>query len=154
MTNPKIVPFLWIEDRAQEAADFYVSVFRNARVTSSARLPQEPGAGSAVVSFVLDGQPFTAFDGHPALPFTPAISFVVNCDTQDEIDYLWERLSAGGAPGPCGWLEDKFGISWQVIPSALPEMLRHESKAVSVLQAMLQMTKLDLCQLQDAYDRG
>ena len=154
VTVPKVAPFLWIEGRAQEAAEFYVSVFRNARITGVSRYTQGPAAGSATVSFVLDGQHFTAFDGHPAIPFTPAVSFVVGCDTQAEIDHYWERLTEGGKPVQCGWLEDKFGVSWQIIPSVLPALLDDTARGTAAMDALLQMQKPDLQRLQDAYDRG
>ena len=154
LTTQRITPFLWLEGRAQEAAEFYVSVFANARITSAARFTAGPAAGSATVAFELDGQPFIAFDGHPAIPFTPAISFVVNCDTQDEVDYYWERLLDGGQPVQCGWLEDKFGVSWQIVPSILPALMHDSERGTAVIEALLQMQKPDLQQLQDAYDRG
>ena len=154
LTTQRITPFLWLEGRAQEAAEFYVSVFANARITSSTRFTAGPAAGSATVAFELDEQPFIAFDGHPAIPFTPAISFVVNCDTQDEVDYYWERLLDGGQPVQCGWLEDKFGISWQIVPSILPALMHDNERGTAVINALLQMQKPDIQQLQDAYDRG
>ena len=148
---PKVAPFLWLEDRAQEAAEFYVSVFRNARITSVSRFTQGPAAGSATVSFVLDGQPFTAFDGHPAIPFTPAVSFVISCDTQEEIDHYWDNLVRDGQPVMCGWLEDKFGVSWQIIPSILPALLEDTARGTAVIEALLTMQKPDLQRLQEAY---
>ena len=154
LTTQRITPFLWLEGRAQEAAEFYVSVFANARITSVTRFTAGPAAGSATVAFELDGQPFIAFDGHPAIPFTPAISFVVNCDTQDEVDYYWERLLDGGKPVQCGWLEDKFGVSWQIVPSILPALMLDNERGTAVINALLQMQKPDIQRLQDAYDRG
>lgn len=151
---PKVSPFLWIEGRAQEAAEFYVSVFRNARITGITRYTQGPAAGSATVFFVLDGQHFTAFDGHPAIPFTPAVSFVVSCDTQAEIDHYWERLTEGGQAVQCGWLEDKFGVSWQIIPSVLPGLLADTARGTATMAALLEMQKPDLQRLLDAYERG
>ncbi len=150
----KITPFLWLDGCAREAAHFYVSVFRSSRIVSDITFTQGPARGSAMVAFELDGMAFTAFDGIPAFQFSPAISFVVGCDTQDEIDDLWERLGEDGAPGQCGWLEDKFGVFWQIIPAILPELMQPEPKAAAVLQALLTMHKPDLRQLQDAYARG
>ena len=154
LTTPRITPFLWLEGRAQEAAEFYVAIFGNARIISATRFSAGPAAGSATVAFELDGQPFIAFDGHPAIPFTPAISFVVNCDTQAEVDYYWERLLEGGKPVQCGWLEDKFGVSWQIVPSILPALMQDNDRGTAVIAALLQMQKPDIRQLQDAYDRG
>ena len=154
LMTQRITPFLWLEGRAQEAADFYVAIFGNARITSATRFSAGPAAGSATVAFELDGQPFIAFDGHPAIPFTPAISFVVNCDTQAEVDYYWERLLDGGKPVQCGWLEDKFGVSWQIVPSILPALMQDNDRGTAVIAALLQMQKPDIRQLQDAYDRG
>lgn len=155
ITTSRITPFLWLEGCAQEAAEFYVAVFRNARITASARFSAGPAEGSATVAFELDGQPFIAFDGHPALPFTPAISFVVNCDTQEEVDYYWEHLMAdGGKPVQCGWLEDKFGVSWQIVPAILPAMIHDPDRGTAVIEALLQMQKPDIRRLQDAYGQG
>ena len=154
LLTQRITPFLWLEGRAQEAAEFYVSVFANARITSATRFSAGPAAGSATVAFELDGQPFVAFDGHPAIPFTLAISFVVNCDTQDEVDYYWERLLDGGKPVQCGWLEDKFGISWQIVPSILPALMQDNERGTAVIEALLQMQKPDIQRLQDACNRG
>ena len=154
LLTQRITPFLWLEGRAQEAAEFYVSVFANARITSATRFSAGPAAGSATVTFELDGQPLIAFDGHPAIPFTPAISFVVNCDTQDEVDYYWERLLDGGQPVQCGWLEDKFGISWQIVPSILPALMQDNERGTAVIEALLQMQKPDIQRLQDACNRG
>ena len=154
MITSRITPFLWLEGRAQEAAEFYVAVFRNARITSATRFGAGPAEGSATVAFDLDGQPFFAFDGHPAIPFTPAISFVVNCATQEEVDYYWERLLEGGKPVQCGWLEDKFGVSWQIVPAILPALMQDADRGAAVIEALLQMQKPDIQRLQDAYDRG
>ena len=154
LMTQRITPFLWLEGRAQEAAEFYVSVFSNARITSATRFSAGPAAGSATVAFELDGQPLIAFDGHPAIPFTPAISFVVNCDTQAEVDHYWERLLEGGKPVQCGWLEDKFGVSWQIVPSILPALMHDSERGTAVIEALLSMQKPDIQQLQDAYDRG
>jgi len=148
----KITPFLWFDDNAEEATNFYVSIFKNSEVLSVNYL----GDGGAVLttSFRLDGQEFVALNGGPLYKFTEAISFVVDCDSQDEVDDLWEKLSAGGETSQCGWLKDKYGLSWQIIPSRMIEMLQDEDpeRANRVMQAMLQMTKIDLAVLQHAYD--
>lgn len=136
----KITPYLWFDNNAEEAMTFYVSVFRNSEVLSVSR-------------FRLDGQEFMALNGGPQFTFTEAISFFINCETQEEVDYFWDKLSAGGEPGPCGWLKDQFGLSWQVIPSILGKLLQDEDrvKANRVTQAMLQMSKIDIAKLQEAY---
>ena len=153
-TALKVAPMFWLEGRAQEAAEFYVSIFPNARITAITRYTQGPAAGSASVSFTLNGQPFYAFDGHPAIPFTPAVSFVISCDTQAEIDHYWQRLTEGGQPVQCGWLEDKFGVSWQIIPTILPTLLDDTAQGTAAMTALLQMQKPDLQRLQDAYHQG
>lgn len=142
---PKITPFLWFDGRAEEAAGFYTSIFKNSKI-------ENVSAMSA--TFYLDGQKFMALNGGPQFTFTEAISFFVNCDTQDEVDELWEKLSAGGEPGRCGWLKDKFGLSWQIIPSVLGDMLQDEDeeKSQRVMTAMLQMGKLDIDGLTRAYE--
>ena len=155
----KITPFLWFDNQAEEAARFYVSVFKDAEVLSIDRYGEAgPGAAGTVmtVSFRLAGQEFVALDGGPQFTFTEAVSFVIDCASQDEVDYFWDKLSAGGEPGPCGWLKDKFGLSWQVVPAVLTELLQDEDreKANRVMQAMLQMTKIDIAKLQQAYERG
>ena len=138
----RISPFLWFDGRAVEAAHFYVSVFPNSRVRNDSEVSDGPAEGSGAVEFDLDGQPFSAVDGGPMYQFTPAISFVVTCESQEEIDYYWERLSAGGKPGRCGWLEDGFGVSWQVIPERLGELMSRAPK--NVMEALLAMTKIDI----------
>ena len=153
----KITPFLWFNDRAEEAMNFYVSVFKNSRVVSVTRFTEAgPGPKGAVMSatFQLEGQDFFALNGGPAFTFTPAISFFVNCETQQEVDELWEKLSAGGKKERCGWLKDKYGLSWQIIPSVLGKMMADKDpvKAKRVMQAMLQMDKIDIGGLQKAYD--
>jgi predicted 3-demethylubiquinone-9 3-methyltransferase (glyoxalase superfamily) len=155
----KITPFLWFDDRAEEAANFYVSVFKNAEILSVSRYGEAgPGpAGSVmVVSFRLDGQEFTALNGGPQFTFTEAVSFVIDCANQEEVDYYWDRLTEGGEPGPCGWLKDKFGLSWQVVPKILTDLLQDEdsAKANRVMQAMLQMTKIEIAKLREAYEQG
>ncbi len=148
----RISPFIWFDGQAEEAAKLYVSVFPNSRVVSSSPLPSGPGEGSAVVQFELDGQPFTVLDGGPAYKITPAISFVISCDSQEEIDYYWSKLSEGGTPGPCGWLDDRFGVTWQVVPSMLDELLAGDSGAV--MDALLTMKKIDIEALRVAAGLG
>jgi predicted 3-demethylubiquinone-9 3-methyltransferase (glyoxalase superfamily) len=140
-----ITPFLWFDGRAEEAARFYTSIFKNSRIDSLSPMS---------ATFHLDGQKFIALNGGPQFKFTEAISFFVDCRTQDEVDELWEKLSAGGEPGRCGWLKDKFGVSWQIVPSVLGDMLQDEDeeKSQRVMQAMLQMDKLDIARLQQAYE--
>jgi predicted 3-demethylubiquinone-9 3-methyltransferase (glyoxalase superfamily) len=155
----KITPFLWFDDKAEEAMNFYVSIFKNSKVGSITRYGEAgPGPKGAVMSatFQLDGQEFFALNGGPLFKFTPAISFFVNCETQEEVDELWEKLSAGGRKDRCGWLQDKYGLSWQIIPSVLGKMLgdRDAEKAGRVMKAMLQMDKIDIRRLQQAYDEG
>jgi predicted 3-demethylubiquinone-9 3-methyltransferase (glyoxalase superfamily) len=161
----KIGPCLWFDDRAEEAADFYVSVFSARRATASdggeskilgvSRYGEAgPGpAGSVMtVDFLLEGQEFVALNGGPEFTFTPAISFIVNCETQDEVDGLWETLSQGGTQGECGWLEDRFGVSWQIVPTALGELLTDPDpeRTQRVMRAMLEMRKLDIAGLERA----
>jgi predicted 3-demethylubiquinone-9 3-methyltransferase (glyoxalase superfamily) len=155
----KIIPFLWFDDKAEEAVNFYVSVFKNSKVVSVTRYGEAgPGAKGSVMSatFQLEGQDFYALNGGPQFKFTPAVSFFVNCETQKEIDELWEKLSEGGRKDRCGWLTDKYGLSWQIVPPILGKLLgdKNAAKAQSVMKAMLQMDKLDIKRLQDAYDRG
>ena len=155
----KITPFLWFDDKAEEAMNFYVSVFENSKVVSINRYGEAgPGPAGSVMtaSFVLYGQEFVALNGGPHFKFSPAISFVVNCTTQEEVDELWAKLSAGGKEVQCGWLEDKYGLSWQIVPTVLIEMLNDADpvKANRVMQAMLQMVKIDIAGLRRAYDNG
>ena len=152
-----ITPFLWFDDNAEEAMNFYVSIFKNSRVGNVTRYGEAgPGPKGSVMSatFQLDGQEFYALNGGPVFKFTPAISFFVNCETQAEIDELWERLSAGGEKSQCGWLKDKYGLSWQIVPSILGKLLadRDPAKAKRVMEAMLQMHKLDIAKLKQAYE--
>ncbi len=155
----KITPFLWFDSNAEEAMNFYVSVFKNAEVLSVSRYG-EPGPGPEgsvmVASFRLDGQEFLALNGGPQFTFTEAVSFLIGCQSQEEADYFWDRLAEGGEAGPCGWLKDRFGLSWQVVPSVLGEMLQDKDreKANRVMQAMLQMSKLDIATLTQAYEQG
>lgn len=152
----KITPFLWFDDNAGQAAKFYVSVFGNAKLGKIVRYSAESAAASGrpagsvmTVPFTVQGQKFTALNGGPVFEFTPAISFVVNCRTQTEIDRLWEKLSEGGEKGQCGWLTDRFGVSWQIVPAVLEKLLRG-GKADRVMQALLKMTKLDIAELKRA----
>jgi len=151
----KITPFLWFDDQAEEAMNFYTSVFKNSKAGSVTRYGEAgPGpAGSAMTaSFELEGLQFTALNGGPMFKFTEAISFQVSCESQDEVDYYWDRLSEGGQHSQCGWLKDRFGLSWQVIPTVLPRLLKDPdpAKANRVMQAMLQMRKIDIAKLEQA----
>jgi predicted 3-demethylubiquinone-9 3-methyltransferase (glyoxalase superfamily) len=155
----RITPFLWFDGKAEEAMNFYVSIFKNSKVVSVTRYGAAgPGPKGTVMSatFQLDGQQFFALNGGPQFTFSPAISLFVNCETQQEVDELWEKLSEGGKKERCGWLKDQYGLSWQVIPSALGKMLQDKdpAKADRVMKAMLQMDKIDIKRLQQAYDRG
>ncbi|NWJ48641.1 MAG: VOC family protein [Chloroflexi bacterium] len=155
----KITPFLWFNDKAEEAMNFYVSLFKNSKVMSVSRYGEEaPGAPGKVMSvtFQLEGQEFFALNGGPHYSFTPAISLFVSCETQEEVDELWEKLSEGGEKDRCGWLKDKYGLSWQIIPTALGELLgdKDPEKAGRVMQAMLQMSKIDIQALKQAYANG
>lgn len=146
----RIHPFLWFDGQAEEAARFYVSIFENSRIVHVEKISTGPAEGGAIVEFELDGQRFGAVDGGPMYSFTPAVSFVVECETQEEIDYYWERLTAGGRTQPCGWLVDKFGLSWQVIPARLGEIM--ELAPTAVAAALLEMTKIDIAALRRAAD--
>ncbi len=148
----KITTHFWLYGRAEEAANFYTSVFKNSKIVNAFNLPEDPAGGSAIVEFELEGQRFIAFDGIPEIPFTEAISFVVNCESQSEVDYFWDRLTEEGEEVMCGWLKDKFGVSWQIVPVALFPLLQDPNKAGKVIKSMLTMKKLDIRQLQDAYD--
>ncbi len=146
---PRITPFLWFDSNAEEAVDFYISVFPNSRRLGELRNPGDaPGrkGGVLTVSFELDGLRFTALNGGPGHKFNDAMSLVVHCETQDEIDYYWSKLTAGGSEIACGWLVDKFGLSWQIVPTHLPELVKH-SKA---MQALMKMKKLDIAELERA----
>jgi predicted 3-demethylubiquinone-9 3-methyltransferase (glyoxalase superfamily) len=155
MAMQKITPFLWFDTQAEEAATLYTSLFNNSRIVNVVRYGEAgPGVAGSVmtVEFLLEGQQFTALNAGPQFKFTEAISFVVNCETQREVDRLWEALTDGGEEQPCGWLKDKFGLSWQIVPVVLNELLANPdpAKAQQVMQAMLQMKKLDIQTLQDA----
>jgi predicted 3-demethylubiquinone-9 3-methyltransferase (glyoxalase superfamily) len=152
----KIVPFLWFDGKAEEAMKFYVSIFKNSKVVSISRYGEAgPGPKGAVmaVTFQLEGQQFMGLNGGPQFTFSPAISFFVNCETQIEVDELWEKLSEGGEKSRCGWLKDRYGVSWQIIPTALGEMLNDpdRERASRVMRAMLQMDKIDIDRLKQAY---
>ncbi len=154
----KITTFLTFDNQAGEAVNFYVSIFRNSKITSISRYGEGgPGPKGSVMSatFVLEGQEFTALNGGPHFTFADGISLFVNCETQKEVDELWEKLSEGGEKGQCGWLKDKFGVSWQIIPTALGQMLGDPDprKSQNVMQAMLQMTKIDMAALRRAYEQ-
>jgi len=154
----KISPFLWFNDNAEEAMNFYVSIFKNSKVGRVTRYGETgPGPKGTVMSatFQLEGQEFFALNGGPQFKFTEAISFFVNCETQEEVDELWEKLSEGGRKDMCGWLKDKFGLSWQIIPTVLGQMLgdKDPAKSQRVMQAMLQMTKIDINGLKRAYEQ-
>ena len=157
----KITPFLWFDDDAEEAAKFYTSIFQNAKIGKTTRYDEDAAKASGrplgsvmTVEFRLEGQDFVALNGGPIFKFTEAISFVVNCDTQEEVDHYWSKLTAGGEESRCGWLKDKFGLSWQVVPVVLIEMLadKDTAKAKRVTHAMLQMDKIDIPTLKKAYD--
>jgi len=146
----KITPFLWYDDKAEEAANFYVSIFKNSKVVSVSRYGEAgPGPkGSAMTAaFELEGQKFVALNGGPHFKFTEAVSFVVNCASQEEVDYFWEKLlEGGGKESQCGWLKDKYGLSWQIVPTIMPELLQNKDpeKAKRVMQAMMKMVKIDI----------
>ena len=156
----KITPFLWFDNNAEEAVNFYVSIFRNSRIISVSRYPEGaplPAGAVMTVTFQLEGQEFIALNGgpDPVFKLTEAISFFVNCETQKEVNELWEKLSQGGEEGQCGWLKDKYGLSWQIVPTALGQMLqdRDHQKSRNVMQEMLQMTKIDIETLRRAYEQ-
>ncbi len=158
----KITPFLWFDNQAEEAANFYTSVFKNSKIGSVARYGEEgaavsgqPNGSVMTVEFELEGQKFVALNGGPLFTFSPAISFVVNCEAQEEVDELWEKLSEGGETQRCGWLKDKYGVSWQIVPTVLVEMLQDKDaeKAKRVMNAMLQMDKIDIAGLKQAYEQ-
>jgi predicted 3-demethylubiquinone-9 3-methyltransferase (glyoxalase superfamily) len=153
----KINPFLWFDGKAEEAANFYVSVFKESKLVNVARYGDAgPGPKGTAMSatFDLAGQRFIALNGGSQFKFSEAISFLINCETQQEVDELWEKLSAGGEKSRCGWLKDKYGLSWQVIPTVLGEMLQDKDpkKSQRVMQAMMQMDKIDIARLKQAYD--
>jgi len=157
----KITPCLWFDSKAEEAARFYVSLFKNSKVGSISRYGEEgakvsgrPKGSVMIVTFQLDGQEFMALNGGPLFKFSEAISFAVNCKTQKEIDEFWEKLSKGGEKGQCGWLKDKYGLSWQVVPTGMDEMLQDKDagRRERVMEAVLQMRKFDIKRLKQAYE--
>jgi len=153
----KIIPNLWFDTEAEEAAEFYVSVFRNSRIVHVSRYtesaPREAGM-VMTVEFELDGERFVGINGGPDFRFSEAVSFMINCDTQDEIDYFWEKLADGGEEGPCGWLKDRYGLSWQVVPTGMDELFADAdpARADRAMKAMLGMGKLDIAALREAAD--
>src|SRR6266478_3376840 len=159
----KITPFLWFDDRAEEAAKLYTSIFKNSSLGEISRYDEEtanlsgrPKGSVMTVAFEIEGQEFVALNGGPVFKLNESVSFIVNCDTQEEVDYFWSKLSAGGEESRCGWLKDKFGLSWQVVPTVLIEMLtdKDTAKAKRVMHAMLQMDKIDIAVLKKAYDQN
>jgi predicted 3-demethylubiquinone-9 3-methyltransferase (glyoxalase superfamily) len=154
----KITPFLWFNDKAEEAVNFYVSMFKKSKIISVSRFGDAgPGPKGSVMSmtFQIEGQGFFALNGGPVFTFTPAISLFVNCESQQEVDELWEKLSAGGKKDRCGWLKDKYGLSWQIIPTVLGKLLQDKDpeKSNRVMQVMLQMDKIEIKALQQAYEQ-
>lgn len=153
----KITPFLWFDNQAEEAMLFYTSVFKDSKAGKIRRYKGAgPGVAGSVMSasFELFGQEFIALNGGPVFKFSPATSFFVSCETQEEVDYYWQKLGEGGKPNQCGWLDDKFGVTWQIVPTALDKVLQggDPEKSGRAMQAMMKMTKLDIQKLQDAYD--
>ena len=159
----RITPFLWFDNQAEEADKFYVSIFKNSKIVSitpygeaGAAATGKPKGTVMIVTFQLDGQEFVAINGGPVFTFSPAISLVVNCKTQEEVDWFWDKLSEGGEKGQCGWLKDRYGVSWQIVPTLLVEMLQDKDskKSEKVMNAMLQMDKIDIKALQQAYEEN
>ena len=158
----KITPFLWFDNQAEEAVHFYTSIFKNSKILNANRYGEEaakvagkPAGTVMTMTFELDGRQFIALNGGPVFKFTEAISLMVNCETQEEVDELWEKLSEGGAKGQCGWLKDKYGLSWQIIPTALGKLMadKDSKKSKRVMEAMLKMSKIDINALQQAYEQ-
>lgn len=155
----KITPFLWFDSQAEEAMNFYVSIFKDAKVNRVVRYGEAgPGVPGTVMSceFTLNGTDFYALNGGPVFKFSPATSFFIHCETQEEVDHYWNKLGESGNPNRCGWLDDKFGITWQVVPNALGKYLNDpdKKKAGNVMKAMMQMAKLDIAELQEAYEQA
>lgn len=157
----KIVPFLWFDSNAEEAVNFYVSIFKNSKINYASRYDEagakasgRPAGSVMTIAFELNGQEFTAINGGPEFTFTEAISFVVNCESQEEVDEMWTKLTQGGHEVQCGWLKDKFGLSWQIVPTALGKLMSgpNPEKSQRVMEAMLKMKKIDIAGLQRAYD--
>jgi predicted 3-demethylubiquinone-9 3-methyltransferase (glyoxalase superfamily) len=160
---PTITPFLWFDSQAEEAANFYISVFRDSGITAISHYGEagkethgRPPGSVMVVAFELCGQPFTALNGGPIFKFNESVSFQIDCETQEEVDYYWEKLSEGGDPGAqqCGWLKDKYGLSWQVVPTILPQLLADATspKSQRAMLAMMEMKKLDIAKLKSAFE--
>lgn len=152
-----ITPFLWFDNQAEEAANFYVSIFKNSRVGGITRYSDAgpmPKGTVMTVSFNLDGEEFTALNGGPMFKFNESVSFVVRCQTQEEVDYYWDKLTAGGSPSQCGWLKDKFGLSWQVVPQPVIDLLQNPAKAKKAMEAVFQMKKIDIQKVKDAADKA
>lgn len=158
----KLTPCLWFDNQAEEAVNFYMSIFKNTKIGNithygeeGAKVSGRPKGSVMTVTFELDGQEFMALNGGPHFKFTEAISFIINCASQEEVDELWEKLSEAGEKGQCGWLKDKYGLSWQIVPTVLSEMMQsHDSKKINrVMSALLQMKKLDITRLQEAYEQ-
>jgi len=155
----KITPYLWFDNQAEEAVNFYTSIFKDSKILSISRLPAEaPGQSGLVITatFQIEGQTFMALNGGPMYRFTEAVSFFVSCQTQEEVDYYWDRLLEGGEAQMCGWLKDKYGLSWQIIPQALMQLMGDPDpeKARRVMEAMLKMVKIDIAGLKQAYEQG
>jgi predicted 3-demethylubiquinone-9 3-methyltransferase (glyoxalase superfamily) len=155
----KITPFLWFDNQAEEAVNFYVSLFKNSKINSVKRYGDAgpgPKGSVMIVTFQLEGQDFIALNGGPTFKFTPALSLYVDCVTQEEVDQLWEKLSEGGRKDRCGWLQDKYGLSWQIVPRALQQLMSDPDpkKSASVMQAMLQMDKIDIEALKRAHEKA
>lgn len=157
---PKITPFLWFDEDAEEAAEFYTSVFENSKITSVSRYTEASAAAAGrkpgsvmTVAFELDGQRFVAINGGPQFTFTPATSFVIDCNDQKEVDHYWDKLTDGGSEEPCGWLRDRYGLSWQVVPSQAIKLIQDKDAASAerVMKALFQMKKIDIATLEDAY---
>jgi len=161
IAKQKITPCLWFDSEAEEAANFYCAIFKNSRISALSRYPEagqevhrKPAGSVMVVEFEIDGQTFTALNGGPNFKFTEAISLQVHCETQAEVDYFWSKLTQGGEEGPCGWLKDKYGLSWQVVPAAIPKMMTDPdgTKSARVMNAFMKMKKLDIATLERAYE--
>ena len=159
----KITPFLWFDDQAEEAVKFYASIFKNSKIKNVSRYSKEAAEASGrpegsvmVIVFELDEQEFMAINGGPSFKFTEAVSFMVNCKNQNEVDRFWERLSEGGEPGQCGWLKDKYGLSWQIVPTFLVKIMadKEQEKVRRVMAAMLKMNKIEIDVLKKSYDGG
>ena len=160
LAKQKITPCLWFDTQAEDAAKFYCSVFKNSKITAISRYPEagqeihkKPPGSVMVAAFELDGQPFVALNGGPNFEFDEAVSFQITCETQADIDYYWDKLTEGGQEGPCGWLKDKFGLSWQVVPAVIPQKMTDPDveKSRRVMNAFLKMKKLDLATIKRAY---